>query len=569
MFRGTFGDNIMMPLRTSPLASGDQSKSLAEAIRAGNSPDALSEDWLHPERAGLENSADLRDWWVELIEGVGSGRRLFRRGLEQRFSEAAHPDLARLLVRVRPKVQKLLEDRDLRRHVYLFDENLYNHALPVAENLLFATPRMPITPDLLQQQSEFVGLVSSLDLDDVLLRLTQDVVDMLRQIFSMDGTDHPLFRKLGIDRKIYENAVALVEKSRDKGISALTLPELPQVFIVPFLISAEQIGAAFPDDIKNRILDLRKGHAQDLQKTFLDLFVPLDMKSYAPGLTVLENAMFGKISDEAGGRADEIREAIADLLVEEGARRPVLRLIYDIPIALGGANVPALFAEPLAFSRAAIKRPDLLVLEKALESYDIETKIAVHKTLRRLLPDTTLVYVDESFENPEIFDRFVELRQGRVVSEEVVSEADVDSAGSADLMRKMRALEASPLFSSLDRKQMRLLAFGARWYNAEAGETVFLKGDQPKDGAYMMTSGKAGLYLPQTDAEDQLIVMVEAGALVGELGLIRHEPRALSMVAETDITCLRIGEEEFLAVVGNDAATAYKLLQVVAGYVSN
>jgi hypothetical protein len=33
------------------------------------------------------------------------------------------------------------------------------------------------------------------------------------------------------------------------------------------------------------------------------------------------------------------------------------------------------------------------------------------------------------------------------------------------------------------------------------------------------------------------------------------------------MTSLRIGAEEFLAVVEHDAATAYKLLQVVAGYV--
>ena len=40
------------------------------------------------------------------------------------------------------------------------------------------------------------------------------------------------------------------------------------------------------------------------------------------------------------------------------------------------------------------------------------------------------------------------------------------------------------------------------------------------------------------------------------------------MIAETDLKCLRIGAEEFLAVVENDAATAFRLLQVVAGYVS-
>ena len=125
------------------------------------------------------------------------------------------------------------------------------------------------------------------------------------------------------------------------------------------------------------------------------------------------------------------------------------------------------------------------------------------------------------------------------------------------------------MFAQLNRKQLRLLAFGARWYKAAPGEVVFFKGDDPKDGAYMVLEGEAGLYLPKDDAPDQLIAKVGPGTLVGELGLIRNEPRALTMKAEDDLECLRIGAEEFLAVVENDAATAFKLLQVVSGYVSN
>lgn len=98
---------------------------------------------------------------------------------------------------------------------------------------------------------------------------------------------------------------------------------------------------------------------------------------------------------------------------------------------------------------------------------------------------------------------------------------------------------------------------------------VFLKDDDPTDGAYMILEGEAGLYLPKTDGDDLLIATVGPGKLVGELGLIRNEPRALSMVAASELKCLRIGAEEFLAVVENDAATAFKLLQVVSGYVSN
>ena len=84
----------------------------------------------------------------------------------------------------------------------------------------------------------------------------------------------------------------------------------------------------------------------------------------------------------------------------------------------------------------------------------------------------------------------------------------------------------------------------------------------------MILEGEADLWLPRAGQDKQLITTVGPGALVGELGLIRNEPRALDMQARTELTCLRIGVEEFLAVVENDATTAFKLLQVVAGYVS-
>lgn len=295
----------------------------------------------------------------------------------------------------------------------------------------------------------------------------------------------------------------------------------------------------------------------------------LDEASFAPGLTVLENALFGKISDSSGARGDELRRLVSQVLVENGARDMVVELIFDLPIALGGQGLPSSYAEPLAFARATIKRPDILLLDSAFSSYDLDTRIAVHKNLRRLLPDTTLVYLESAFDRVDVFDAFYELRQGRLVSDDPDDHVVEDSAASQDLARKLRALEETELFSGLNRRQLRLLAFGARWYSAQAGDAVFLKNDVASDGVYMITEGQAGLFLPQEGHEDHKVTSVGPGKLVGELGLIRKEPRALSMIAETELTCLRIGEEEFLAVVENDANTAFKLLQVVSGYVGN
>ncbi|GAB5435545.1 ABC transporter transmembrane domain-containing protein [Falsiruegeria mediterranea] len=569
MFQGSIGDNVMMPMRHQPQSDGTDGKAHREAVRAGNSDDPFDADWLDPQLAGLEDEAALRAWWLRLVEGMGSGAALFRRGAEQKFDAADHPELAERLIELRPVVQQAMQDAGLQAQAYLFDPDAYNPALPVAENLLFATPRVAFSQDMIASQSEFLALLRSLHVDETLVRLTQDVIDMLRQIFGLDGTDHPLFRKLGLEVKTYETAVELVEKTRTDGAAALDDTELANLLAVPFRISADQIGPAFSDELKARILEIRSGHSAELLQSLDGVFTPLSLDSYAPGLTVLENALFGKVSEVGGAKSDELRKLIADTLAQHGAQAQVIELIYDVPVALGGTNLPAVFAEPLAFTRATIKKPDVLILDKALDSYDMDTQVAVYRNLRALLPDTTVIYLNDQFQSPGVFDVFLEIQQGRIVSEEAQTEAEEDSVASADLARKLRALEQTPLFSGLDRRQLRLLAFGARWYDAKAGEVVFLKDDEPTDGAYMMIDGEAGLYLPQDEAEDQLIAKVGAGTLVGELGLIRKVPRALSMVAETDITCLRIGEEEFLAVVENDAATAFKLLQVVAGYVSN
>ncbi|APG48278.1 putative ABC transporter cyclic nucleotide-binding protein [Phaeobacter porticola] len=569
LFQGSFGDNVMMPIRHRPLGKTQDLGRYNVAQRAGNSPDPLDASWLDPALAGFSSEAELRDWWLRLVAGIGSDTALFRRGVEQRFDADSHQELGKRLVDLRPKVQEAIANAGLDTYVHFLAPDRYNPALPVAENLLYATTQSRITEDVLQGQDDFLDQLRDLELDNDLVALSRDVVEMLRQIFGIDGTDHPLFRKLGLEVSAYESALALVDKAREHGATGLSHEELASLLIVPFSISAEQIGAAFSDEIETRILAFRKSHSTQLMATLDDIFEPIDQSTFAPGLTVLENALFGKISDTAGGRADEVQKLVSEVLADSGVRDLVVELIFDLPIALGGQGLAASFAEPLAFSRASIKRPDILILDAAMSSYDLDTRIAIHKNLREMLPNTTLIYLGSSFESPEVFDRYYELRQGRLVSDEPAADAVSDGAGSADLARKLRALEQTELFSGLNRRQLRLLAFGARWYTAKAGDTVFLKDDEASDGAYMLLEGEAGLYLPKEEGNNQLVVKVGPGRLVGELGLIRKEPRALSMIAENDLTCLRIGEEEFLAVVENDAATAFKLLQVVAGYVSS
>lgn len=567
MFMGSFGDNVLMPLKHEPQDNTGDPALIKEAKGSGNSVDMLAAQWLDPSLARLENPAELRDWWLGLVEGMGRGNALFKRGLDQRFNPEGYPDLAQQLVDLRPAVAKAIESNELSQYVFFFNEDMYNPALPVGDNLMFATPRVPITVAVLAEHPDFMKLLVEFKLDQDLLQLAVDMVDLLRQIFGMDGTDHPLFRNLGLDAESYEKGVDLVAKRR-KDLP-LSDAEQAHLIAVPFVISAERIGAAFPETMKARVLAMRRDHGQALQERMDDLFAPLRADQCVPGLSVLENALFGKISEGAGSKGDEVRRVSADLLIEAGIDRLVPGLIFDMPITLGGSNLPALYAELLSVSRATIKRPDIVILDAVLASYDADTQRALFDKLRTLLPEATLIFLNAAHPDIGVFDTHFELQQGRIVGDMAQSTSDEDSGVGADLARKLATLEQTDLFSGLDRKQLRLLAFGARWYTAAPGEYVFHKDDEPTDGAYVVVEGEADLLLPQAEGEDTLIGTIGSGKLVGELGLIRNEPRALDMKAATELTCLRIGAEEFLAVVENDASTAYKLLQVVAGYVSN
>ncbi|WP_298835797.1 ABC transporter transmembrane domain-containing protein [uncultured Roseobacter sp.] len=570
LFQGSFGDNVMMALRSTPAGSHDTEANqlIREAVAAGNSADLAGGDWLDPQSAGLSSAEDLRSWWLTLVDATGSGEMLFRRSLDQIMTGQENERLRAGIVAARPAIRSAVEKAGLSRHVFPFDPLVYNPALTVAGNIFFATPRQPMTQSELANRSDLFEVLAQMGLEQGLLDLALDVVGLLNQTFGTDGTEHPLFRKLGLDPALYERSVTVRRRLRLNPDAPLPEEDRRLLMSLPAQITAEQIGPAFSESIKNEVLKRRQSVLSVASDDLSDLFVPLDDTAVAPGLSVLENALFGKVSDAAGARVDELRRIVSSALEAQGLRPDVMALIYDLPLGRNGGDLPAVFAEPLALCRAAVKRPDILILEQALAGFDQSVRVQMHRNLCRLLPDTMLIYLGESFEERDVFDVHIEIVQGRLITDGTGAVPADETAAGADLMRKVRALEATDLFSGLSRRQLRLLAFGARWYRAAPGETIFTKNDDPVDGAYMILSGTAGLYNPDADTGIQQIALAGPGQLVGELGLIRNVPRALTLRAETDFEALRLGTEEFLAVVENDAATSFRLLQVVAGYTS-
>ncbi len=570
LFDGPLGDNLLMPLRMKPRASDGAkttTRARTEARRTGNSTDQLTDDWIDPELAGLISGEDIRDWWFQLVQAMGVDEAMIERSLRSVFDPMNHPRLAKQIVELRPEVHRRLVEAGLDDVVHRFDPTVFNPSVPLGGNLLYAAPRVAISQEKLASERYFIDLTYEAGLADVALGIASGVMQTLRQTFGQDGTDHPLFRRLGIDEETYVRLSYIAQKQEKEGKEALSSEEETLLMTVPFLLTAEQIGPSFPDAFKEKILQIRKARSHKLRELAADMFVPIDEDTYLPRLTALENLIFGRISLTAGARAEQIEQVVAQIIDEHGLRRAVAEIIYDLPSGLGGANLPAIIQERVAFSRASIKRPDILVLDKALASHDSKSRAETRARLRDLLPKTTMVFMEDSFASPDNYDLYIEIKDGRIDGVSMGNGQVDDGPGAADLRRKQRLIAQTELFGGLGARNQRLLAFSAQWFDAEKGRVIFRENDRA-DAIYLCLEGKAEMHWPENDLGARPIATIEPGRVIGDLSIILNEPRQLRLIAVTDTKWLRIGAEEFRAVMESDPAVARILLSTVASHLT-
>ncbi|MDX2321959.1 MAG: ABC transporter transmembrane domain-containing protein [Moritella sp.] len=570
IFQGTLGENLFMPFNFEPVIDADTAVGITdwqqESARAGNSIDPFESEWITPQIAGFQSCDEIKDWWFQLLEAMGTDDFMVRKGLRSRLDPDAQQELVAAIVLLRPEIAKRLAQAGLDDIVHTFHPEQFNPVSPLGSNLLYAVPTKKLTQVTLSQEDNFVQMLQDEGIAEYLARMSANVIEGLTETFGTDGTDHPLFRRLNMDEDLYHRLRVIVAKRRLVGESGLSAEDFALMLTVPFAFSAEQIGPAFTDKFKARIVQIRMKSAADMLEKLDGLFKPIDPQCYFPVMSVLGNAIFGRISSLAGAREALIEDTVVDVLKEHGLRRLVAQSLYDVTTTQGGENLPAVFRERLAFSRAGIKKPDILILRNALASHDSDARALTRERISDLMPDTTKIFIENQFYSPECYDLFVEIVDGRI--DGIARQDDLqDEDARQDLNRKLRAVAQAELFSGLDRKQQRLLAFSAQWYKVKSGQEIFNAG-QEADASYLCVKGLAGLYWPKSAGEKHLVSEIAPGRLIGDLAVIHNSPRLLDLIALEDSVFLRIGATELLAVIENDAMVAASLLRSVASHLS-
>lgn len=100
-------------------------------------------------------------------------------------------------------------------------------------------------------------------------------------------------------------------------------------------------------------------------------------------------------------------------------------------------------------------------------------------------------------------------------------------------------LSALPLFSGLDKDQLRLIAFGAEHRQVATGQALFRE-KSPAECAYVVSRGDIELYVIGRDGKPHLETRVGPGVMLSELALITMVERKYTAVAAEDVDVIRI-----------------------------
>ncbi len=115
-----------------------------------------------------------------------------------------------------------------------------------------------------------------------------------------------------------------------------------------------------------------------------------------------------------------------------------------------------------------------------------------------------------------------------------------------------------PLFAGLSGRQLRNLAKSAAEDHYDAGATIVLEGGR-SDSMFVVVEGTANVV-----RDGETISRRGPGEFFGEIAMIDGRPRAATVVAETEMTCVVLHQGSLRKLVMTEPQVAWALVQSLA-----
>jgi CRP-like cAMP-binding protein len=115
-----------------------------------------------------------------------------------------------------------------------------------------------------------------------------------------------------------------------------------------------------------------------------------------------------------------------------------------------------------------------------------------------------------------------------------------------------------PMFSTCSKKDLKTVAANAERVSVPPGRVLCEQGQTGRE-AFVIVSGKARVL-----RNGRKVASIGPGTTFGELALLDRAPRNATVIADTDMELLVLGQREFMKIVDASSAFARALLVGIA-----
>ena len=431
-FYGTLGENLLYGLKHAPLGEreykgGDtiQRKwDVNEAKLAGNPDYDTKADWIDYRAASATGRNDLFPSLLEVLDTVQLSKDILDLALRTVIDPNAYPELATGIVDMRHALRDELEEAGLSGLVVPFEPGAYNIEATVGENLLFGTVVDPnLTGRGIARNAYFRSIVGGTGLDSILFDMGYSIAENAVELFSDLPPDHPFFQQLTFmtadDIPTYQ---AILQKLKGRGFAEATPDERSAIIRLSFAyVEPRHRFGLLTAELMTKIVDVRRQFYDGLPKEMEGAIERYDPERYMASANLMDNVLFGRISQKHADGSKRIRSIVSSLLNTTGLLESVLHIGADFNVGAGGKRLTAVQRQKLNLARALVRRSDYYIFNKPLPGLDhrLQDEIVrdAMKLLRRDDRNPALIWVLSNTSLSNLFDRVLVFDRGLLVDD--------------------------------------------------------------------------------------------------------------------------------------------------------
>jgi putative ABC transport system ATP-binding protein len=351
------------------------------------------------------------------------GNEIYLFGLAGRIDPERHSALADRVVEARRRLRETFQANGMADLVEPFDPSRYNNQATIAENLLFG---VPVSDEFrgrnLAENIHFRGAIDRAGLTDDLVGMGLQIAETMVEIFEGLPPGHSLFEQfsfIGAD-ELGEFEGVLRRQTRDgaepRREDRTRLLSLPLAYI-----EARHRLGLLDEGMKGRIVEARGLVREVLEKAGaagVEFYDPEKVCSAAP---VRDNLLFGRISYQVANSRVRVAEAIASAVRELDLLEDLERIGLDHQVGTAGRLLTPQERASVNLVRCLVKRPDILVIDGALASYDEARGQQMLQLLLGLVEQQSLFMVLPNDRQAGAFDVQMRFSDGKIITEKTTA----------------------------------------------------------------------------------------------------------------------------------------------------